>query len=1281
MDPDAPTRSTPQQSGRGRVLPLFFLGAAFLSLFMIVLTTFTATPAVAGDTRQQEPDRPLACPTSVSSDYQDTIERDDFCVYYDAEDEDTPEELAEEVADYTDDHWDRFVDFGFNEPATPGELQVQLQDGTNCNGGTGASLDYMYVFEDCDPPQEQMEHVTGHELFHRVQYAHDANSKWMREGTARAMQDQVYAHIDDFADSLTLTSSFNSEVNNYLASPNNTLTNNPGYLSALWWKYYMEQFGSVTTEPEVGVDAMVELWKAAESADDIAAINRALNIMETGVDFNAAFKQFVVANWTKDLSGAPDGSYNYIDEDTPGNPGPYGPIVPVDGGAVNLGSGATWNDQFVARYAARYFEAAPGSNCPVITAGFDRDSGSSSFYHVITDDSGAFLSHSAGAGDSWAQSFLTGDLTRIVAIAGSLDGTNTIDMEFSCADPVIDIVMPNSGAAARVGPHDTPGKFLVQLFVTNGAADAPVVAGLDYTDFTVEVNGENALVTAGGFIQEQYWLQVQAPVQSEDGAYDLDVSLVDGATTLASDTNASSVLYDDDNVDHVLIVDRSESMAWPSEPTVEHKLPAAQDAAYFYVDVTRNGDGLSVVPYHHDQQPAPFDLADVDPDVRTDAKDYVDDLSAAGATSIGDGLDEAVSQVAASPTGNPHCSFVLLSDGMENSSLYWSDVETDVKDSGCPVTTIAFGPDSNETLMQEIATETGGLYLYNDVYVSQPGVASGNPGATTADSRDEVHLDLTSNYEYALTDQAGRERLFQHRDTINTLTGPASNVHTLVLDGSETDVVFALDYSNTSLYRLELTLRRPDGTTIEFTQQNPYDFEDTESNHRGWIIDAPMPGEWELIVETGYTSGLDVPYQVMVSARTPLSVELLPPYLLNLFPETGNRVPICAIFAGDAPVSSGWLEAVITAPDGTETTLRLYDDGQNGDGNAGDGLFCGLYSLLNQAPESQPPQEEDAEDQPQALPEGGYQIRLVGSSGFDGPSREAMGGFAITGSPDDDGDGMPDGYEEEYGVDNPNADPDLDGQSYSQTFNNLDEYFYGTDPTNSDTDGGGESDSSEIENGRDPLSPHDDVIDAPDFFHVRPGDGGVGLEYDAKEDYALMRLFRATSVGGPWSFHVPDLPLTGQYTDTQVTNGQTYFYRLEAHDEDGNRSAIVGANEPNMGATPSEDPHPPLAYVLINGDDTETLSRDVMLTFVPPMEEVALFEDITEMMLSNDPHFEDATWQTFQEDVPWTLAPTETGTFAKVYARFRDDAGNVSPTAVGSIRYGSYDLNLPIFIR
>src|SRR4029450_6969837 len=91
-------------------------------------------------------------------------------------------------------------------------------------------------------------------------------------------------------------------------------------------------------------------------------------------------------------------------------------------------------------------------------------------------------------------------------------------------------------------------------------------------------------------------------------------------------------------------------------------------------------------------------------------------LSAGGLTSIGDGMAEAVNQRTASPTANPLCSYVLLSDGMENSAQFWADVQAGVVATHCPVTSIALGAASDEVLMQNIATATGGLFFYNDVF-------------------------------------------------------------------------------------------------------------------------------------------------------------------------------------------------------------------------------------------------------------------------------------------------------------------------------------------------------------------------------------------------------------------------------------------------------------------------------------------------------------------------------------------------------------------------------------
>lgn len=74
---------------------------------------------------------------------------------------------------------------------------------------------------------------------------------------------------------------------------------------------------------------------------------------------------------------------------------------------------------------------------------------------------------------------------------------------------------------------------------------------------------------------------------------------------------------------------------------------------------------------------------------------------------------------------------------------------------------------------------------------------------------------------------------------------------------------------------------------------------------------------------------------------------------------------------------------------------------------------------------------------------------------------------------DSDGDGMPDWWEQKYGLDpydptDANEDPDGDGLT------NFEEYIYGTNPTNPDTDGGGVTDGIEVARGTDPLDPRDD---------------------------------------------------------------------------------------------------------------------------------------------------------------------------------------------------------------
>jgi hypothetical protein len=1243
------------------------------------------------------PDAPVdcgdtTCPTSEFGNLDWCVQRTKFCVYYNTDS--ISEAEAEWAADWVEDYWNRFVALGFNEPkylVSPDNLlEVYLVHTTSdCNGGTGWSDDDITTYSTCFANDEQAQKVLGHELTHRVQYNHDTGTgapiqtKFLKEGTARASEDNWFANIDNWPQALAF-SSFNTEANNYLADPNHDITSIPmRYKSCLWWKYGSEQYGTILTEPERGVDFFLTVYNANTAGfSSIAAVNRALGILETGVDFDESFTQFAVAIWTKDLTGVPDDSYNFIDEEEAGNPAIYGPVARDPGGTILLGNPpADWTGEAITRYGIKVFEANPGGNCPVVTASFHSAPGDPAFYHVVTQDGSTFKTHVQGSGTDWVQSFMNDGITKIAAIVGSLDGSSTVDVSLECVDPVLEIQLPNDVAVAHV--HH-PSKFLAQVFVTNGSPTGPVVAGLSNSDFKAKVNNLDANVAGGGFIQESYWLVIETPDGLADGTYDLEVILEEPGTStpLDTDTSPNSIVHTSQKTDHVLVIDRSGSMGWPIEPTHD-KLIAAKAAASFYVDITQTDDGVAVVPYNGNVNPSPFPMQSVDATVRTAAKAYIDDWSEpdgifpGGTTSIGDGLYEAVNQREnVSTTGNPLCSFVLLSDGMENSYRFWSGVKTDVQDTGCPVTAIAFGPESNETLMQTIATETGGLSYYNDVYVS-------TTEGERAISREDMHLDLGNTYAYAQGLAEGYQRMLAEKGIASSYD--ADYVHPVVVDAWMTDVLFALDWFFPDYYhQVELKLRKPDGTIIDPTSM-PYTFEDRDNHgHLGWRLPYPDPGTWEMLVRRQYTAAdaaADAPelqgvyYQVLASGRSNLTMHTLLPGQMGYLHTTGLNIPIYAILSADSPIPCGQVEALVTNPSGFETRVPLFDDGEHGDGVADDGLCAGLYTRLNQAQQVQPP-EEDGVPSPTADDEGGYSVRLIATGDGDTPfQREGLGSFMVLEGEDSDGDGMPDGWEEDHDVDDPLDDPDLDC-----LWNGL-EYPFGTDPNNSDSDGGGENDFYELANGQEPLDPVDDEIEAPDFFHAAPADGAVHLTYDVKAEYTQMYLFRSESPEGPWSCavqHVSALPLTGEYTDPAV-NGTTYHYRLIAWD-----GVHASATLDSEGVTPSADPVPPEARVIIDSGRPSTDVRDVTLTFGPyPNEpdDPDSFSDIDEMILSNDPTFTGASWQAFYQGVPWVLGGPPNAV-NQVYARFRDTSDNETVgTEVGLIFYDPDTIYLPIVIR
>ena len=508
--------------------------------------------------------------------------------------------------------------------------------------------------------------------------------------------------------------------------------------------------------------------------------------------------------------------------------------------------------------------------------------------------------------------------------------------------------------------------------------------------------------------------------------------------------------------------------------------------------------------------------------------------------------------------------------------------------------------------------------------------------------------------------------------------------HTVFIDDSVSEALFALQWTPGN--SLELKLRKPDGTLLD-TSTLPYTFADFASGHVGWRIANPDPGAWQLIVSfspviplsvqaagVNATAPTGAPYQVIVRGKSNLVLQLMLPDRLGSRYFTGNRVPLYAFLSGDKAIGALKPFALVTAPNGSESRIPLFDDGQHGDGNAGDGFYAGVYTLVNQA-QAIAPQGEPVNNPPAPKNEGSYRVRMLVQT--DKLTREAFGSFSVQAGADTNGNSLPDPFEQENQVTNDGGDPDLDG------LDNLGEYQAGTDPNNSDTDGGGENDGSEIAKGKNPFDPSDDAIKAPQFLHVTPNVGINVINYDVRPAYNRMVLYRATAPNGPWNLQQPELPATGVYSDT-ADNGVTYYYRYMAINANDNRSAVIDTNP----GKPSQDPFPPEALLLINKGAPQTTDLKVKLNFAPSSEETDVFSDIKQMKVSNDPQLTGADWQPFAQDVPWQLAPTQPGQIAKVYAQFRDAANNESLIVLSGITIqqqggggGANSIYLPLIQR
>ncbi|MAF26725.1 MAG: FlgD immunoglobulin-like domain containing protein [Gemmatimonadota bacterium] len=342
-----------------------------------------------------------------------------------------------------------------------------------CDGmGAFSSNECDVVYMNCgihDPAGDFLTAVLAHEFEHLIHYNYDMDEyAWLDEGLAELAM-WLYGHPDTISD--------------FPGDPDKNLTNFSGYWrdyikSYLFSLYFYERYG--------GQSSVLSL--VAHPANSTAGIDAVLSAQGYTEDFEAVFRDWVVANFLDDTSIG-DGRFGYVGETLP----PFGTIgqhtaCPVDSveqrvkpwaadyarftgcPAPHMGFDGSDNNRFSVR--AMLLDATnPTEVVDMVLDGQQR--GTLALPQLGTTHSEAVLVYS-GVQDTGTKNYLYTAGSGVVGAPETVPDRHFLRVRGSgSATPVVvfDIAAEHAGARAHLALYDATGRLVRHLF------DGPAQAG------------------------------------------------------------------------------------------------------------------------------------------------------------------------------------------------------------------------------------------------------------------------------------------------------------------------------------------------------------------------------------------------------------------------------------------------------------------------------------------------------------------------------------------------------------------------------------------------------------------------------------------------------------------------------------------------------------------------------------------------------------------------------------------------------------------------------------